>query len=171
MNNINPMIVVNGIIGINSAVFGMWYYANESARSFGDPSWLCFMRRNFTASPEGIREGRIHTLFTACISHSSVVHFGVNMLLLHSFGTALALSLGAMRFLTLYAGAGVAGSIASVFNNAYIRPAVERRLGYEHKKRASLGSSSMLLNVLSSYNIYMYMYTYITHFVSPLKNL
>ncbi|KAL0087143.1 hypothetical protein F4703DRAFT_1735708 [Phycomyces blakesleeanus] len=171
MNNINPMIVVNGIIGINSAVFGMWYYANESARSFGDPSWLYFMRRNFTASPEGIREGRIHTLFTACISHSSVVHFGVNMLLLHSFGTALALSLGAMRFLTLYAGAGVAGSIASVFNNAYIRPAVERRLGYEHKKRASLGSSSMLLNVLSSYNIYMYMYTYITHFVSSLKNL
>ncbi|KAI9030160.1 hypothetical protein CLU79DRAFT_677381, partial [Phycomyces nitens] len=126
----NPKIVVNGLIGVNSVVFGMWYYAKESAQQFGDISWIRFMSKNFTASPEHIREGRLHTLFTACISHNNLIHFGVSMVLLHSIGSAVAMSIGAGRFLALYIGAGFTGSVASVFNNAYIRPAVERRLGY-----------------------------------------
>lgn len=152
INNMDPNKVLWSVIGTNVGVFLLWQYAVNSYKSFGDQSKLDFMVKNFMSSPANLAGGRIHTLLTSAFSHKSLDHLGLNMLVLYTMGQGVIEAVGASRFLLLYAGAGVAASLAAVGYRAFIKPMLEK--GYNLPKsddRNFLGS----LGASGKYNIYI----------------
>jgi membrane associated rhomboid family serine protease len=129
LNNANPDKVLWAVIGTNVGVFLLWQYAVKSYEQFHDPSWLKFMAKNFVSSEEGLMSGRIHTLLTSAISHKSLDHLGINMLVLYSMGQGVIEAIGASRFLLLYGGAGITASLVAIGYRKYIKPRLERGIG------------------------------------------
>jgi rhomboid protease GluP len=64
-------------------------------------------------SVRALREGQVWRLFAAAFLHADVIHLGVNMLALWSFGPLLEALLGRRRYVILYAASALGGSIAS----------------------------------------------------------
>ncbi len=60
-----------------------------------------------------IADTRLETLMTSCFLHGSILHLGFNLLVLWQVGPFLERAVGRARFLPLYLGAGVAGSVFS----------------------------------------------------------
>ena len=60
-----------------------------------------------------IADTRIETLVTSCFLHGSILHLGFNLLVLWQVGPFLERAVGRARFLPLYLGAGVVGSVFS----------------------------------------------------------
>ncbi|KAL0077195.1 hypothetical protein F4703DRAFT_1743042 [Phycomyces blakesleeanus] len=95
------------LIGINLVVFGFW-----QVRSLKP-----FMNRWFLHHPGSPRS---ITLLTSCFSHQEVMHLGMNMLGLWSFGGILHDYLGREQFLALYLTMGVGANVAShIFSLAF----------------------------------------------------
>lgn len=82
-NQLDPMHLVFGLIGLNVAIFAGWQYASSSYQRFGDPSAFLAMGRHFTASLVNLKEGRVWSLITSCFSHSTTSHILMNMLSLY----------------------------------------------------------------------------------------
>jgi hypothetical protein len=59
LDNLPPMYVVYGLIGINVAIYGLWQYAQTSWRRFKDPSLYYWMSRNFIVSEANFAAGRM----------------------------------------------------------------------------------------------------------------
>lgn len=109
-----PNYIIYAIIGISTAVFLAWQYAMQNARQFGDFRLLKFMRENFLCDWHGVRSGRWWTLITSTFSHNEMWHFGLNMFVLHSFGSTVIQTISARLFAQLYLLSGVASSVAGL---------------------------------------------------------
>ena len=82
------------IVAGNAIVFGLWQI----------PAMYGFMSRYFVSSPNA----PVITLLTSCFSHSSLLHFGFNMMALVSLGSFVAdRALGPEHFLHVYLTGGV----------------------------------------------------------------
>lgn len=66
----NPSYLIYLIIGICTAVFLAWQYAQQSWQKFGDRSLANFMANNFLCSWDGVMAGRWWTLLTSTFSHN-----------------------------------------------------------------------------------------------------
>jgi len=63
---------------------------------------------------QGLAHGEWWRLLTAMFLHASLLHFGMNMLVLYMLGVTVEQSLGTGRFLMVYVAAGIAGSAGAV---------------------------------------------------------
>mmetsp|Transcript_28902 Transcript_28902/g.40690 ORF Transcript_28902/g.40690 Transcript_28902/m.40690 type:complete len:343 (-) Transcript_28902:34-1062(-) len=104
------------LILLNLLVFLLWNTYGESTRKGRQ-----FMFDNFTASVRNLLQGRVWTLVTSCMSQRDLLHFGVNMFVLWSAGSALISVLGVRRFLTIYFLGGMSSSLFALANNLYIQ--------------------------------------------------
>jgi rhomboid protease GluP len=69
-----------------------------------------------------ISDNRFETLITACFLHGSILHLGLNMLLLWQVGPLLERAIGSARFLPLYLGAGIVASASSAIWGRFFEP-------------------------------------------------
>ncbi len=103
-----------------------------------------FMVDNFTVSYVGLTEGRYWTLVTAAFSHSFLIHFIFNMLVIHSFGRVLEVTLGAGKFLSLYFIAAVFSSLTHALVSAYF---------IHEPAQAALGASGAASGVILLFSL------------------
>ncbi|KAG9045021.1 hypothetical protein FS837_007155 [Tulasnella sp. UAMH 9824] len=113
INGIPPDMVFYGIMGINGAVFALWWYASESWKKFRDPSLYRWMLDNFTTSTRNLLQGRVWTLLTSCFSHEDAGHIFMNLLTFWFMGKPVLGMLGNSSFLALYLGGGLVSSFIS----------------------------------------------------------
>jgi len=100
-------LVTYALIGVNLLVFGL-----ESAKGGSDNVQTLL---NFGAlSPILIQQGQWWRLCTAIFLHAGVAHILFNMTSLFAVGTLAERLYGSPRFLAIYLGAGLIGSISSV---------------------------------------------------------
>ncbi|TPX32730.1 hypothetical protein SmJEL517_g04236 [Synchytrium microbalum] len=103
--------VLYAILGINTAVFSAWWYANGVYKTYGDTSVMQFMTRNFLCGWKNIDDGRIWTMLTCNFSHNEPWHFILNSFVLYSFGQAVIDIVGGRAFALIYLGAGLTSSL------------------------------------------------------------
>ncbi|KAI8992580.1 hypothetical protein BDB01DRAFT_778921 [Pilobolus umbonatus] len=170
INNIEPNKILWSLIGTNVTVFLLWQYAINSYKQFGDDSWLTFMSKNFVASGEAVSGGRIHTLLTSTISHMSLNHLGINMLVLYSMGQGVIEAIGASRFLLLYGGAGITASIVAIGYRQYIRPLLKKDRGYVPRNNimGSLGASGSIMGVTTLFACAFPKAKFLVFFIIPM---
>ncbi|KAJ3230717.1 hypothetical protein HDU81_004287 [Chytriomyces hyalinus] len=121
----DPSVVIYSIIGLNTVVFLLWQYAiNE--RKNGDPRWAKFMHDNFYSNWSSLEAGRWWTTLTSMFSHNTVLHFGLNMLVFHSFANTVMHIIGTSRFIVFYLAAGAMSSVAHLMYSRYIEPAMKK---------------------------------------------
>ncbi|KAI8804021.1 hypothetical protein BJ742DRAFT_826870 [Cladochytrium replicatum] len=114
-----------GIVGINTAVFGLWISAQNNVNE--NPSLIRKMYQNFVVSWDNVfTANRWWTLITSAFSHADFSHFIINMLVFTSFGPPVAAMLGGNAFVLFYIGAGVASSAAHLMYTRYILPRLKR---------------------------------------------
>jgi membrane associated rhomboid family serine protease len=160
----NSSLVIYSIIGINTAVFLGWIYSQNYLKSFGNPALLVFMQKHFTL---GIDSSFVNYV-TACFSHSSFIHYGINMYVLYSFGSIMIGILGINQFLTLYAVSGLTSGIFSM---------IHKHLEFKETGRipppsnGASGKSSLMKGCISGVlTIFATMYPFakITFFIIPM---
>lgn len=145
INNMNPNVVLWSVIGTNVGIYGLWQYGINNYKQFGDPGTLNFMFKHFMNSSDAWHNGRWHTLLTSAFSHKDLNHLGINMLVLYSIGQGVIEAVSASRFLLLYCGAGIAGSLGTLIYRNYLRPVLENRTGTRDPPSiGSLGASGIL---------------------------
>lgn len=62
IDRLPAMWVLGAVCGLNVAVFGAWNYGAEVYSKFRDPSWMIFLRKNFTTSWANFSSGRVCVL-------------------------------------------------------------------------------------------------------------
>jgi membrane associated rhomboid family serine protease len=67
---------------------------------------------------DGVADGAVWQLLTSTFTHIEVWHIGFNMLALWVLGPQLEIALGRARFLALYLGSGLAGSVCVLWLSA-----------------------------------------------------
>ncbi|WFD03258.1 rhomboid protease [Malassezia obtusa] len=165
----SPSTVLFVLFGLNAAVFGVWWYARDSATRYGDLRLYRFMMRNFTSGEPNLREGRWWTLLTACFSHQELPHFAFNMLTFAFTAPALLPIVGAPQLLTLYVGAGLAASLTGIVWPYIVDPILHG----EHKSLGrrryglSLGASGSVYALLSAFASLRPHATFLVFYVVP----
>ncbi|MCY3020184.1 MAG: rhomboid family intramembrane serine protease, partial [Planctomycetota bacterium] len=97
------------LVIVNVLVWIAWQFVRS------DPATFLFMHDNFTVSRTGVlRDLRIYTLLTSCISHEALGHIFFNMLFFWVLGDEVERIYGFRNFLWLYACCGIAASLAFV---------------------------------------------------------
>jgi len=87
-----------------------------------------------------------YRLLTSMFLHGSLIHIGMNMLILWLFGPQLESVLGHLRFATLYLVAGLGGSVASfAFTQAYTLDS------QSYYPASSLGASGAIFGLMGAY--------------------
>jgi rhomboid protease GluP len=71
-----------------------------------------------------IADARLETLVTSCFLHGSILHLGLNLLVLWQVGPFLERAVGRARFLPLYLAAGVTGSVFSAIAGRLFGPSL-----------------------------------------------
>lgn len=117
------------LIGLNLVVFGCWQI----------PRLAPFMTRWFLHHPT---KGNSITLLTSCFSHQEILHLGLNMVGLWSFGSIMHDVLGREQFLALYLTTGIGANVAS-----HVLSLASRRW---RPLLPSLGASGALYGLLAS---------------------
>ncbi|MEK7355271.1 MAG: rhomboid family intramembrane serine protease [Bdellovibrionota bacterium] len=98
------------LIAINVAVFIAWNgYVDKE-----------FMARNFLVSYDALRDGRWWVLVTSVFSHSWLLHFVINMMVLSNFGRLLEVVLGHTKFILFYLVAGLVSSLSHALVSAFV---------------------------------------------------
>ena len=111
----DPDVLIKSIIGINTTVFLGWLYAKQMYTVKRDASPLKWMQSNFVSGYHNvIQQGRFWTLLTSSFSQSDLIHFGVNMFVLYSFGPTVVEIVGRSRFVPFYLLSGLASSLLSL---------------------------------------------------------
>ena len=83
-------------------MFLLWKLARQRAPVDGGRLEQ-IMNRHFTVSWDGVvRHRRAHTLVTSAFSHFSLLHFGLNMWVLHNFASPLLLDVKTTEYLRRY---------------------------------------------------------------------
>ncbi|CAA7260147.1 unnamed protein product [Cyclocybe aegerita] len=114
LDKIPQNVIFYGIIGLNSAVFFMWYMASQKYRLEGDPSAIYWMTNNFTDSWRNLASGRIWTPFTCCFSHKDWSHILMNGFTFFFMARPVLQLLGSRQFIFLYLGGGLISSFTSL---------------------------------------------------------
>nr|CAG4649406.1 EOG090X07NR [Scapholeberis mucronata] len=115
-----------GILLVNATVLFAWRI----------PGLKGFMISYFSSNP--FAKALCWPMVFSTFSHYSLLHFGANMYVLHSFMNATASSMGKEQFLGFYLSAGVMSSLAShIFKTALKTPGI------------SLGASGAIMGVLA----------------------
>ncbi|KAK5699346.1 hypothetical protein LTR17_023315 [Elasticomyces elasticus] len=168
--NTQPMIYTKAsatraiwlIIGLNTAVFGGWQYAQYNR----DHKLLRTLQDNFLLSWKNVQDGRPWVVLTSAFSHMSVTHFAFNMFSFLSFGGMLAgvPGLTGVRMLTLGLGSALAGSAAWLYerqapataNTVWDRAVASFREGNSALGQASaLGASGLVMGVGAAATCFM----------------
>jgi membrane associated rhomboid family serine protease len=102
--------IVRIVLALNAGVFLLWL-------SLGESQW---MLDHFTVSWNALTAGRVWTLISSAFSHAWFLHFGVNMLVLASFGPIVERTIGSMRFLGFYLVAAVVSSFSHAAVSAFL---------------------------------------------------
>ncbi|KAK5686083.1 hypothetical protein LTS10_002197 [Elasticomyces elasticus] len=150
------------IIGLNTAVFGGWQYAQYNR----DHKLLRTLQDNFLLSWKNIQDGRPWVVLTSAFSHMSVTHFAFNMFSFLSFGGMLAgvPGLTGVRMLTLCLGSALAGSAAWLYerqapataNTVWDKAVASFREGNSALGQASaLGASGLVMGVGAAATCFM----------------
>ena len=132
--------VIWGIISINVGIYLAWLYAENVVKTLHDSKPYKFMIRNFTAGQHSFRFENLHSLITAHFSHKDLLHLGLNMLILHSFGMTMIHVLGIQRFIRLYIVSGISTNVVSLSYKA------EKGI-----KSPSLGASGCISGVMTTF--------------------
>lgn len=99
---------------LNTAVFLAMILAG------GDPADVSFMRNHGAMySPDIFERGEYYRLVTCMFLHFDTEHLLFNMLLLLFAGDMLESKMGAIRYLLIYLGGGLAGNLLSLFADAF----------------------------------------------------
>lgn len=69
----------------------------------------------FGSSGLYLLQGRYYTLITSMFLHANLVHIGLNMYALYILGKAVELSMGRVKYLTMYFASGIVGNLLSAF--------------------------------------------------------
>ncbi len=101
-------IVTYGLMAINIGIF-LLLYAN------GGPTNDVTLRDFGALSPRLIEQGQWWRLFTAMFLHAGIPHIVFNMTSLFAVGTLAERLYGNSRYLAIYLGAGLIGSLTSFF--------------------------------------------------------
>jgi membrane associated rhomboid family serine protease len=126
-------------------VFGSWIYAANLAQTMGNYGPLHFMSRHFTMGVHSLQN--LHTFITSQFSHKDLFHFGINMFVLHSFGSTMLYTLGVRRFLSMYAMSGLGCAATSMYYKLY---AHDHRYG---PPPPSLGASGCVSGILATFAV------------------
>jgi membrane associated rhomboid family serine protease len=108
--NMRKSIVVPLFLFINGIVFMLWQFRET----------VELMYQHFLVSYTGLMSGQYHTLVTSVFSHNMLLHFFINMFVLHSFGPFLERYLGSLRFVTLYLIFGIMGSLSHCLTSEFL---------------------------------------------------
>ncbi|WFD29967.1 rhomboid protease [Malassezia sp. CBS 17886] len=145
--------VIPVILGLNTLVFGAWWYARDRAERSGDPSMYWGMIRNFTSGEANLRDGRWWTLLTACFSQQTPGHFAFNMLTFAFTAPALLPIVGAARFVSLYLGAGLISSVASIAWPHVVTPHLSHSWHPAPRARFTQGASGSVYAIIATYAV------------------
>jgi len=143
--NYTPLYV---IMAINACVFVLW----QAEYSASMQNWLL---QNFTVSLRNMAAGRYWTLLTGGFSQEGLLHLGVNMFVLYSFGHYVFEALGSRQFLALYLGSAIASSICHLMYMRYALPRIHRVPPHLHQPwtrlydRPSHGASGAVATVVT----------------------
>ncbi|KXT02984.1 hypothetical protein AC578_10588 [Pseudocercospora eumusae] len=104
------------IIGLNTAIFGTWLYADTNP---SNTSLKSHLYKHFTLKDSDLREGNYHTLITSAFSHKEPTHFLFNMMGLACFMNAIRIVPGirTFRVVALVLGSAVVSSAAFLYHN------------------------------------------------------
>ncbi|KAJ3521380.1 hypothetical protein NM688_g9023 [Phlebia brevispora] len=117
-NSIPNNVIFWSIMVINGCVYMSWQFAHAQYTGARDPSYILWMRDNFTTSMENFRAGRLWTLVTACFSHELTGHLFVNAFTFYFMAPPVLGALGNLGFLGLYLGGGIISSFVSLWWHA-----------------------------------------------------
>ncbi|KAJ2717022.1 hypothetical protein H4R19_000277 [Coemansia spiralis] len=145
---LSPEGIVIAIIGINGVVYLMWQSAATRAQSLSDTKMYIWMRDNFSTSWDNLTSGRVWTLLTAGFSHVGLMHLGVNMLVLHSFGPDIARMLGVRRFAVFYLAAVACGNMFSAIVNGVILPRITGNPQLSSQRSIGASTATVAVSVL-----------------------
>ena len=141
-------MAIRTIIGLNTAVFGTWYYA----QSTNDSPLLQWLNENFTLSMVNYRAGRYWTLLTSAFAHQNFVHFLFNMFAFNAFGSILAFvpGVGAWHVISLCLGSAITGSFAFLYTHGLTEPPTNNKfpnaiIGTGQVQFSALGASGMVM--------------------------
>ena len=107
-----PNIVVGGVVGLCCATYYYEWIGAKRAENGGlAQDWI---RRNFVASAENLREGRWWVLISSSIVHLNLQHLGLNMFALWGAGRSVVRVLGVPYFAGLWVVSAIASSWAEI---------------------------------------------------------
>jgi membrane associated rhomboid family serine protease len=103
-------LVTKILIGINVLVFLINLAQGSSLTQVSGSLFV----RGALYVPGGLDQGEWWRLITAAFLHASIIHLGMNMLVLWFIGAPVEQAIGRGRFLTIYLVSGLAGSAGAV---------------------------------------------------------
>ncbi|XP_022653935.1 presenilins-associated rhomboid-like protein, mitochondrial [Varroa jacobsoni] len=113
-----------GIFALNAAVLILWHV----------PQLAHIMPRYFCHS---VSSRNVVTMLLSTFSHSSLLHFGCNMFVLHSFSDAILKIMDQQQFVATYLSSGVIASLATHLHQSYTKIPIP-----------SLGASGAILGIV-----------------------
>ena len=101
-------IITYGIIGICIVLFALMYLLGNGSE---DINTLLFFGANLDAL---VKEGQIYRLFTCIFLHIGIWHLVCNIYSLYIIGTEIENLFGKIKYLIIFIGSGVCGSLLSM---------------------------------------------------------
>eukprot|EP00049_Salpingoeca_infusionum_P001495 m.48727 g.48727 ORF g.48727 m.48727 type:complete len:316 (+) comp11054_c0_seq1:269-1216(+) len=138
------------IMGINTAVFGLWQYSTST----NNHDLFIWLRKHFVNSRANLDQGRWYTMITSGLSHASFWHFAINTYGLYAFSQGVLAFSGPVGYLTLYIAASVGGALVHLASETRTADRLMRQLFPERLPplfTSSLGASSFLTAVAAFY--------------------
>ena len=116
---ITPKEFVYGVIGLNAAIFGRWFHAQNQQSSTERDHQTRWMSDHFTVSWRNMRAKREYTLLTSAFSHADISHLFANMFVFKEMAElAFRLGLGTGHMLVLTAGSAVSARVGLLWDQA-----------------------------------------------------
>lgn len=148
--------VVAGCVGVFGYAGYLRYEVNKPGQSHDDRTkhevTLLSFYKNMVCSRRNIEEGRWWTLLTSTFTHATLMHLIFNMVGLWGFGQHVIRLYGFPVFVTVWAGAGVAGNALGVYwpqieDKAIKRGLMSRPSGIRRGDNYVMGASAAVLGI------------------------
>jgi len=119
IRRLNQPVVTYALIAINTLVFIAQQWVVIRGQSLTDLGFVIAGYRGPTGALEGVAGGEWWRIITSGFLHESVLHLGLNMLLLYLIGAQLEVAMGRWRYLALYLTSLLAGSLLVLIINPF----------------------------------------------------
>jgi membrane associated rhomboid family serine protease len=150
----STQLMVNTIIWLNAAVFGVWIYAD----TYRDVKLQQLMMNNATLSWYNTKAKRYWTLVTSAFSHKDLMHIAFNMISFNVFAEVLCLAggvgVGPAHVVALTLGSAVVGSASWLYQK---QPQKRDKFwglwgeqGLAASRQVGLGFSGVVMGVASA---------------------